>query len=210
MNESSAFTAVLGPIAMKAERRSTDHTIAEPRLIRSAQRGDPRALEELARTHWRAAWATAYGIIGDPISAEDIAQEAVLKAIRSLDRFDRKRPFAPWLHGIVANRALDWVRAHRVRATLSTHQPPDLVAAPAPDGLSRDLIDALQLLEERDRAIVVLRHVAGFSSPEIAEIVEMSRTAVRSALKRALEQLREHLSLESGAVALTAEAEEER
>ena len=55
-------------------------------------------------------------VTGDAAAAEDIAQEAFLAAVRNLDRFDRRRPFAPWLHRIVVNRAIDWTRARRLRA----------------------------------------------------------------------------------------------
>ena len=62
----------------------------------------------------------------DAAAAEDIAQEAFLAAIRNLDRFDRRRPFGPWLHRIVVNRAIDWARARTLRAEL------ELVDAAAP------------------------------------------------------------------------------
>ena len=52
----------------------------------------------------------------DAAGAEDIAQEAFLAAVRALDRFDRRRPFGPWLHRIVVNRAIDWSRARSLRA----------------------------------------------------------------------------------------------
>ena len=84
----------------------------ERALVQAAQRGDPGAVEELYRRHWRPAYRAAYLVTRDAHAAEDIAQEAFLQAIRVLDRFDRARPFAPWLHRIVTNRALDWARAH--------------------------------------------------------------------------------------------------
>ncbi len=84
-------------------------------LVQSARRGDPGAIEELYRRHWQRAYRAAYLVARDAHAAEDIAQEAFLQAIRVLDRFDRARPFAPWLHRIVTNRALDWARAHALR-----------------------------------------------------------------------------------------------
>src|SRR5439155_818149 len=57
----------------------------------------------------------AYLVVHDSAAAEDIAQEAFLAAVRALDRFDRRRPFGPWLHRIVVNRAIDWARRRELR-----------------------------------------------------------------------------------------------
>ena len=70
----------------------------------------------LFRRHWPMANRAAYLVVRDAGAAEDIAQEAFLSAVRSLDRFDRRRPFGPWLHRIVVNRAIDWSRARRCAA----------------------------------------------------------------------------------------------
>ena len=79
--------------------------------IRGAQAGSVPDLEQLFRAHWPRAYRAAYLVVHDGAAAEDIAQEAFLAAVRALDRFDRRRPFGPWLHRIVANRAIDWARA---------------------------------------------------------------------------------------------------
>jgi len=80
----------------------------ERRLVREAQRGSKEALAELYSAHWRRAHRAAYLIVHDAAAAEDVAQDAFLAAVDALDRFDRRRPFGPWLHRIVANRAIDW------------------------------------------------------------------------------------------------------
>ena len=77
--------------------------------------GSVSDLEALFRTHWPRAFRAAYLVTHDAGAAEDIAQESFLAAIRSLDRFDRRRPFGPWLHRIVVNRAIDWTRARKLR-----------------------------------------------------------------------------------------------
>src|SRR4051794_41876165 len=87
----------------------------EAQLVRAAQRGSEAALEELFNRHWPPALRLAYLIVHDAAAAEDIAQEAFLAAVRALDRFDRRRRFAPRLHRIVANRAIDWARARSPR-----------------------------------------------------------------------------------------------
>ena len=72
-------------------------------------------MARLYSLHWRAAYRAAYLVVHDAAAAEDIAQDAFLAAVDALDRFDRRRPFAPWLHRIVVNRALDWARREALR-----------------------------------------------------------------------------------------------
>src|SRR6266478_9102485 len=84
--------------------------------IRGAQSGSVPDLEALYREHWSRAYRAAYLVVHDAAAAEDIAQEAFLAAVRALDRFDRRRPFGPWLHRIAVNRAIDWARASKLRA----------------------------------------------------------------------------------------------
>jgi RNA polymerase sigma-70 factor, ECF subfamily len=91
----------------------------ERSLVRAAQRGSPDAIEALVRANWDAAHRAAFLIVHDAGAAEDICQEAMLAAVRAIDGFDRRRPFRPWLHRIVVNRALDWLRAQRRRAEVA-------------------------------------------------------------------------------------------
>src|ERR687889_558325 len=91
--------------------------------VRGAQRGSVSDLESLFREHWPRAYRAAYLVVHDAAAAEDIAQEAFLAALRALDRFDRRRPFAPWLHRIVVNRSIDWTRARTARAEVLAGQP---------------------------------------------------------------------------------------
>src|SRR5215204_6394258 len=81
-------------------------------------------LARLFRRHWPDAYRTAYLILHDRAAAEDVAQEAFLAALRALDRFDRRRPFGPWLHRIVVNRAIDWARARALRAEVAFVETP--------------------------------------------------------------------------------------
>src|SRR3954453_257978 len=90
--------------------------VRDPRgSVRRAREGSAGAIDELFQAHWPAAHRAAYLVVHDRAAAEDIAQEAFLSALRALDRFDRRRPFGPWLHRIVVNRAIDWARARALR-----------------------------------------------------------------------------------------------
>jgi RNA polymerase sigma-70 factor (ECF subfamily) len=160
---------------------------SERALIQAAQRGDPDAIEDLYRRHWKPAYRAAYLVTRDAHAAEDIAQEAFLQAIRVLDRFDRSRPFAPWLHRIVTNRALDWARAHALRRPVEPASEP---AAPdARSDLSDDVAEAIGRLAPDQRAVIVLRYLLEHTPGEIAQMLDLPRGTVNSRLRRALDEL---------------------
>lgn len=165
----------------------------ERRLVREVQRGSTEALEELFRREWPRAYRAAYLVVHDAAAAEDIAQEAFLAAVRAIDRFDRRRPFGPWMHRIVVNRAIDVTRARSLRrevdaaAVESAAAPPDPPSAP----LSSDVVVALGDLSPEQRAVVVLRFVFEYTPGEIARALDMPRGTVNSRLRRALDRLGE-------------------
>jgi RNA polymerase sigma-70 factor (ECF subfamily) len=165
----------------------------EVALIRQARGGDADAVETLVRRHWDAAHRTSFLIVQDAAAAEDIAQEAMLAAVRAIDRFDRRRPFRPWLHRIVVNRSLDWVRARNRRAEVSSELAPATGAVPADAEHSEDLVAALAKLDPDERAVVVLRHVLGYRSSELAGVLGVPAATVRTRLARALQKLRSEL-----------------
>jgi RNA polymerase sigma-70 factor (ECF subfamily) len=169
----------------------------EAALIRQARGGSADAVETLVRRHWDGAHRTAFLIVQDAAAAEDIAQEAMLAAVRAIDRFDRRRPFRPWLHRIVVNRSLDWVRARNRRAEVSSELARAAGAArPSEDERPEDLMAALATLDPDDRALVVLRHVLGYRSSELAGMLDMPAATVRTRLARALNRVRTLLELE--------------
>jgi RNA polymerase sigma-70 factor (ECF subfamily) len=158
--------------------------------VRGAQAGSERDLEALFRAHWPRAFRAAYLVAGDAAAAEDIAQEAFLAAVRRLDRFDRRRPFGPWLHRIVVNRAIDWTRARRLRAEQELADVPVV----DPDHADADgLAAGIAGLPAEQRAVIVLRHLLGYTPGEIAELLELPRGTVNSRLRRGLDALREHV-----------------
>jgi RNA polymerase sigma-70 factor (ECF subfamily) len=167
----------------------------ERRLVREAQHGSGEALAALYSAHWRRAHRGAYLVVHDAAAAEDIAQDAFLAAVDSLDRFDRRRPFAPWLHRIVVNRAIDWVRRESLRRTAADPaSEPD--PAPRAEPLGEDLMGALAKLPPEQRAVVVLRHLLEYTPGEIARMLELPRGTVNSRLRRALDRLRVLIEVE--------------
>jgi RNA polymerase sigma-70 factor (ECF subfamily) len=170
----------------------------EATLIREARSGSADAVETLVRRHWDAAHRTAFLIVQDAAAAEDIAQEAMLAAVRAIDGFDRRRPFRPWLHRIVVNRSLDCLRARQRRPEVGG-EPAAVAVAPGPvEEMSADLMAALRALDPDERALVVLRHVLGYRSSELARMLGLPPATVRTRLARALHKLRSLLEGEEG------------
>lgn len=165
--------------------------------LRGAQAGSGSDFEALFRRHWPAAYRAAYLVVRDHAAAEDIAQEAFIAALRNLDRFDRKRPFAPWLHRIVVNRAIDWTR--RRLAARGTAGGAELEAAPLPEASPggnpggelepRTLAAGLAALSPEHRAVIVLRYLLDYTPGEIAEVLGLPRGTVNSRLRRGLDRL---------------------
>src|SRR3954469_2755065 len=134
-----ALSVTLGRAAPARPRRAR----SERALVRAAQRGSEAALGDLFALHWPALHRAAWLIVHDAAAAEDIAQEAFLAAVRSLDRFDRRRPLAPWLHRIATNRAIDWARARALRGEVAATAAPGAGAPSDDGGLSDEVMAAL-------------------------------------------------------------------
>jgi RNA polymerase sigma-70 factor, ECF subfamily len=186
-------------VLARVARSDVAERARERRLVREVQRGSTAALEELFRREWPRAYRAAFLVVHDTDAAEDIAQEAFLAAVRAIDRFDRRRPFGPWMHRIVVNRAIDLTRARALRREVdaavadSAEAPPDPPAAP----LSGDVVAALRDLSPEHRAVVALRFLFDYTPGEIARALDMPRGTVNSRLRRALDQLGDVLEAEA-------------
>lgn len=174
----------------------------ERELIASAQNGDTRAFEQLVRNHQGIALRVAYLVIRNPAEAEDVTQDAFIKAYRSLNRFRSGAPFRPWLLRIVRNEALNRVRSARRRDRLAVQAATDPVsgdAAPSPETLvlteeeHRRLLGIVDDLPERYRSVIVHRYLLGMSENETSVILGVPPGTVKSRTSRALERLRGRL-----------------
>ena len=169
--------------------------------VRGAQAGSASDLEALFRNHWPRAYRAAYLVVHDAAAAEDIAQEAFVAAVRALDGFDRRRPFGPWLHRIVVNRAIDWARARALRREIAGEAALEHVpATPEPDNphaFSPGVVAALASLSPEHRAVIVLRYLFEYTPGEIAKLLELPRGTVNSRLRRGLDRLGETLAGET-------------
>jgi RNA polymerase sigma-70 factor, ECF subfamily len=172
-----------------------DSERAARQYLRAARAGSAADFEALFRSHWPRAYRAAYLVVHDSAAAEDIAQEAFIAAARSIDRFDWRRPFAPWLHRIVVNRAIDWARARALRREVGGDAIAVAEAEAEPDrgeslGGLEGIVSALGELSPEHRAVVVLRYLLEYTPGEIAKLLGVPRGTVNSRLRRGLDQLR--------------------
>lgn len=171
-------------------------------LVERARDGDVGAYEELVRRYQDVAIRTAYVVTGDGTEAEDVAQEAFVKAYYARHRFQRGAPFRPWLLRIVANEARNRRKAGGRRAALALRAAES--GTPAEDGASPEvetlaaerraaLLHALNGLRDEDHQIIAYRYFLDLSEAEMADALGCARGTVKSRLARALGRLRHRL-----------------
>jgi RNA polymerase sigma-70 factor (ECF subfamily) len=192
--------------------------IAEERiLLKAAKAGDEQAFARLVEPYRRALTIHSYRMLGSAHDAEDILQETLLRAWRKLNGYEPRAPFASWLYRIATNACLDELE-RRPRRPQPVQPYPDLPLgdADAPtydpaaryalrEGLELGLLTAIQQLPGRQRAVLILRDVLGWTSPEVAELLETSVAAVNSTLQRARAAVEENLPTSGPAPAEEAE-----
>jgi RNA polymerase sigma factor (sigma-70 family) len=172
-------------------------------LIRNARRGDQDAYAELVKRYQHIALRVAHVIAG-ATDANDVAQEALVKAWRALDRFRDGEPFRPWLLRIVANEARNNRRSagRRVglvlRAAVADGRPSADAAPSAEEAVlgaeqRRRILAAVESLPERDRDVIACRYLAGLSEAETGAVLGCRLGTVKSRTSRALDRLRARL-----------------
>jgi RNA polymerase sigma-70 factor (ECF subfamily) len=170
----------------------------ERELIDRAQAGEPIAFERLAEQHVAHLWRCALALCRDGHWAEDLSQETLVEAWRSLARFDRRCKFSTWLYGILRHRFLKGRRqqdATRPATPDALGQVPSSSRTPsssaeASEDASR-IRQAVASLPEVHRLVVELRFFAGATLDEMAAALDCPLGTVKSRLHHALEKLRQ-------------------
>ncbi|HEY6760891.1 MAG TPA: RNA polymerase subunit sigma-70 [Baekduia sp.] len=173
----------------------------ERALIARAQAGDERAFMTLVEPYRRVLEVHAYRMLGSRHDAEDVVQDTLLRAWRSLERFERRSSLSTWLYRIATNACLDEIERRPRRGQPVAVEPfPDgrlaeaALVAPVADpaarfaareGMELALLTAIQRLPGRQRAVLLLRDVLGWTGPEVAELLDTTVAAVNGALQRA-------------------------
>jgi RNA polymerase sigma-70 factor, ECF subfamily len=184
---------------------SADHD-----LVKRARRGDFAAYDELVRRYQERIYATIYHMTANHEDANDLAQEAFIKAFQALRSFKGGSSFYTWVYRIAVNKTINFLKQRKGRAHMSLNDldfnaenDPELVALISDKTPRREvnltelqekLNEALQKLSEPHRLVVTLHDVQGLSHEEIAKIMDCNIGTVRSRLFYARQQLQGYLS----------------
>jgi RNA polymerase sigma-70 factor, ECF subfamily len=172
--------------------------VDDTELVERVRAGDGAAFDMLVNRHMKRAYSVAYRLLGQREDAEDLVQDAFLAALEKIDTFKAGRSFAPWFYRILVNRGLNSRKSRSLRRMDAL--PPeisDFSRSPLRDTerseLRAKLTEVLGLLPPRQKAIVELFELEGFTSLEIAEVLGLSDGTVRWHLHQARAKLREAL-----------------
>jgi len=205
------------PARRKAKEPERDHPPApipapaeEEDLVRHARQGDLAAYDDLVRRYQERIYATIYHMTSNHEDANDLAQEAFIKAFHALKSFKGGSSFYTWIYRIAVNKTINFLKQRKNKAQISlddldfnAEHDPDLVALISDKTPRREvnllelqekLNMAMQKLSEPHRLVVTLHDVQGLSHEEIAKIMDCNIGTVRSRLFYARQQMQAYLS----------------
>jgi RNA polymerase sigma-70 factor (ECF subfamily) len=214
------MATITDPAAGKDDEADTDEPAAavgsaprptdEAELVKLARGGDLSAYDELVRRYQERIYATIYHMTANHEDANDLAQDAFIKAYQALKSFKGGSSFYTWVYRIAVNKTINFLKQRKNRTQMSLNDldvnvehDPDLVALISDKTplrevnlveLQEKLNEAMQKLSESHRLVVTLHDVQGLSHEEIAKIMECNVGTVRSRLFYARQQLQAYLS----------------
>jgi len=184
----------------EVDRTPTESDPIEQRAITAVKNGDSGSYDYVVSKYMKRVVSIAWGIVRNAHDAEDLAQEAFVKAFQTIARFKSGEPFGPWIYRIVTNLALD-VMKHRQRFRHEEIQDSlpaargDRADLPAvANELARRIDEAIEALPEMQRIVARLYLVENFEHSEIAAMTSLTEGTVRSHLSLARAKLRERLA----------------
>ena len=187
-----------GTQAVAVSRGSAGEEPGDRELLLRVQDGDEDAFDLLVRRYLPRARVIARRLMQDPDDADDLVQDAFLRALDRIATFDAARAFGPWFTRVLVNLGLDQRRKQKVRRT-EPQDPESFPGGPSPDRdveraeLRDSLGKALAALPDRQRLIVTLFEIDGHSTEEVATMLEVSQVTIRWHLHQARRTLRETL-----------------
>ena len=171
-------------------------------MFGEAASGDRTAFRELVLDNSHAMFRLAWRLTADESAAEDIVQEAFIKAWNNVDRFRRDSSFRSWINRITVNTAMDYLRKQSRHQSHTAEEPEWERSLEGSEMPKQDVqIDiqtqthaAMMNLSERERAALMLRHFEGHSIREIAEMLGLTTDACKQTIFRAVKKMRTQLT----------------
>ncbi len=181
-------------------------SLDESSLIEKSKAGDVESFEELIISHKKKIFNIAYRMLGNLEDANDVTQEALVKAYRGIKKFNEKSSFSTWLYTIVNNACIDFIRKNRKDNVVyldreyeteessytlqinSGEETPE--QAFEKKEVQRLVHKAINKLSDDHRRIIILKDIKQFSYKEISEIIDCSEGTVKSRLSRARKNLK--------------------
>jgi RNA polymerase sigma-70 factor (ECF subfamily) len=178
-----------------ARRPDASHELGETELVARVCARDAAAFDELVRRYLRRAFAVAYHVMQHREDAEDLVQDAFIAVLEQIDRYDPQRPFAPWFFRILVNRGLNARKSRRVRQTEAIPESTaGRSASPAAQAeraeLEGRLRAAVDALPARHGLVVRLVELEGFTTTEVAQMLDLSASTIRWYVHEARQRLR--------------------
>ena len=191
------FPALTAPAAARLTAQMVPDDAA---AVAKARRGDEDAFRLLVERHSRSIYRLAYRMTGRPEDAEDVVQEAFVRAYKQMDRFEARSNFGTWLYRIAFNCAVDYTRTrhHRDRPEsldILERRAPETTVPAADDLVFATEIDgsiqrALLELSAQERAAFLMRHYQGCTIEEICQALDLKTNAAKHAVFRAVRKMR--------------------
>ena len=185
------------------DRQSNDYHV---RLMLKVKEGDIAAFEEIVEIHQSAVIGTVAKMLGGASDAEDISQQVFIRVWKSAGRYKPSAKFTTWMFTITRNLVFNEMRRRQRKPAVSMDEreeeynllaPDEVTQPPDQQVLENELVkaidDAIQALPEKQRMAVILRRYEDRSYEEIADVLKLSLSAVKSLLFRARAQLKENL-----------------
>jgi RNA polymerase sigma-70 factor (ECF subfamily) len=172
----------------------------EHEVIKLVRSGQADLFSIIVENYQKPVFNLCYRMLGDPYEAEDAAQEAFIRALKNIKRYDTNRPFSTWLLSIAAHYCIDQLRKRRAKI-ISIEENPDIYIqdfSPGPELLTimnedqNRIWKILDTLSPIDRAAVILRYWNELSYEEIAQSLSLTVSAVKSRLHRSRQTLAEN------------------
>ena len=187
-----------GPVFMTVQdSMETGAAVSESELVREAQAGSDDAFERLYRKHGRRIYALCLRMVSDPDRAEELMQDAFVRAWNTIGSFQHRSAFGTWLHRLSVNVVLSDMRTQKRRASrellpgeLDEFERETKGAMPE---TRMDLERAIAALPSGAREVLVLHDIEGYRYREIADLIGVAEGTVKSQLSRARRLVREAL-----------------